>query len=205
MTSLLVQEVSKTFQDGHVLGLKPTTVQLELGEFLVIQGPSGAGKSTLLGCIAGLLQPTQGTISMGGLCVTSMNVSMRSREWFPRVQCVFQSMHLVPYLTATENLMAMHPDRSKAESLLDSLGMGHRFAHRPSDLSVGECQRVAVARALMGSPKLLLADEPTGNLDPENSQIVLSAFDEFRKSGGAVMMVTHDEVPSLADRSMVLG
>ena len=83
--------------------------------------------------------------------------------------------------------------------------MGHRFAHRPSDLSVGECQRVAVARALMGSPKLLLADEPTGNLDPENSQIVLSAFDEIRKSGGAVMMVTHDEVPSLADRSLVLG
>ena len=174
---------------------------------MVVRGPSGSGKTTLLLAIGGMLRPTSGRVIVGERDVYALSEGERARFRAETIGFVFQMFHLVPYLTALENvLLARGGEAGKhrlavAEGILERLRLAGRSHHRPSELSAGEKQRVALARALLGSPRAILADEPTGNLDEESAAHVMDALGEFRRSGGAVILVTHGSAPgAFADR-----
>jgi len=199
-----LHQVSKTYRDengGPIEVLRSVSLRIEAGTFAAISGPSGSGKSTLL-LIAGSLMPCdQGRVSVNSKNITAMTDGQKAAERSKSIGFVFQRFHLIPYLTVRENILAAaiaakRPDReeanSRAEDLMQHLGIAHRAGHVPARLSVGEMQRTALARALYTHPKVLLADEPIGNLDPENAEIVLQCFSEFAAGGGAVLMVTHN-------------
>lgn len=182
-----------------VHALRGASLRLAPGSFKVIQGPSGSGKTTLLLAAGGLLRPDEGSVSVSGTDLYSLSPEQRARFRASHIGFVFQQFHLIPYLNVLENVLAptlayAHngaPERAK--QLVDDLGLGHRTDHPPSELSTGERQRVALARALLNEPELLLADEPTGNLDAENAAAVLRHLRAFAERGGAVMVATHDE------------
>ncbi len=182
------------------------------GQFLAITGPSGSGKSTLLGLMAGLDRPDSGTIRWGEREITSLSEDELARVRGRTVGFVFQSFQLLPGLTALENvgipleLQGIADYKSRASSLLEKMGLGDRARHLPAQLSGGEQQRVALARAFAPEPPLLLADEPTGNLDSANGEQVLSLLQEMRRRlGTTVVMVTHDaSLASRADRVVTL-
>jgi ABC-type lipoprotein export system ATPase subunit len=196
-----LEEVSKVYQtsDGPVHALSDVSLHVEQGEFVAVQGPSGCGKSTLLTVVGGLGTPTSGRVMVGGEDVVAMSPADRARFRAERIGFVFQMFHLLPYLTVLENvLVAALPGREaaareRAGGLLEKFQLGHRLRHHPGELSTGECQRVAIARALVNRPQLVLADEPTGNLDPENSVGVLDLLSGFRAEGGTILLVTHQE------------
>jgi len=175
-------------------------VNMEIGsqEWVSIVGASGSGKSTLLNIVGGLDVPTRGCVRLDGtdLCTLSEDALARFRR--QTIGYIFQQSHLIPYLTATENVMLSQyfhslPDEKEAEEALVRVGLGHRLHHRPSQLSGGEQQRVCIARALINSPKLLLADEPTGNLDREHTRIVLELLKRiYEEEHFTVVLVTHD-------------
>ncbi|MBE2270485.1 MAG: ABC transporter ATP-binding protein [Anaerolinea sp.] len=178
------------------------------GEMVGIVGPSGSGKSTLLGLIGGLDSPTRGTIQIDGVDITRMNEDQLTEIRNEKIGFIFQFFNLIPTLTALENIVlpiqfARKPQfkpEKRARELLDLLGLKDRMHHRPSELSGGQQQRVAIARALANNPPLLLADEPTGNLDQESGERVLEALSDIRGSAGTtVVIVTHD--PALAART----
>jgi putative ABC transport system ATP-binding protein len=184
------------------------------GEMVGIVGPSGSGKSTLLGLIGGLDSPTNGTIAIDGVDITRMNEDQLTEIRNEKIGFIFQFFNLIPTLTALENVALpiqfaqrpkFKPDK-RARELLKMLGLGDRLHHRPAELSGGQQQRVAIARALANNPPLLLADEPTGNLDTESGQIVLDALKAVqRESGTTVVIVTHDtELAQYADRIITL-
>ena len=195
--------VSKTYRDengGPIAVLREIDLHIEAGTFAAISGPSGSGKSTLL-LIAGSLMPSdQGQVFIDGKDITAMTDEQQAEERSSTIGFVFQRFHLLPYLTVRENILAatiaFAPGKrgsdSRAEELMHRLGIAHRAGHVPARLSVGEMQRTALARALYTFPKVLLADEPIGNLDPDNAEIVLQCFSEFAAAGGAVLMVTHN-------------
>ncbi len=165
------------------------------GEFLGILGPSGSGKSSLLYLLSGLKIPTAGDIFFNGENLSSMSDGERSKARLDNFGFVFQQPYLLGYLTAIENALIANPteqNRSIAQGLLDTLGIGHKSHRMPHELSGGEKQRVCVARALMGSPKVIFADEPTASLDHTNGAAVVSLLNEHR-GGGSMVMVTHDE------------
>jgi putative ABC transport system ATP-binding protein len=175
-------------------------------EMVGIVGPSGSGKSTLLGLIGGLDTPTEGRIAIDGVDITNMSEGRLTEVRNEKIGFVFQFFNLIPTLTALENVMlpiqfAQHPKfdpEQRARDLLGLLGLSDRLKHRPMELSGGQQQRVAIARALANEPPLLLADEPTGNLDSEASMVVIEALrDVWRKTGTTVILVTHD--PELAN------
>ncbi len=208
---LKATDLERIYPDGQVHALRGVSIELAHGESIAITGPSGCGKSTLLQILGGLDRPDRGEVSFRGESLQSMDLDrFRARE----VGFVFQSFHLVGTLSAIENVQIPmfegpwpRADRERrADRLLDEVGMGHRRAHRPSRLSVGERQRVAIARALANDPALLLADEPTGNLDSRNQADVLDLLDRLRKERGlSLLMVTHSaEVASSADREVRL-
>jgi len=206
-------DVSKHFQrsDQTVRALDNLTLQIDQGDFVAVRGPSGCGKSTLLSMIGGLALPTAGTVSVLGEEVSAMNSAERASFRASHVGFVFQMFHLLPYLTVMDNvLVAARPshqeeDRKKATELLEQFSLQDRLWHRPAQLSAGERQRVAMARALLPQPGLLLADEPTGNLDPDNSATVLQLMQQFHEQGGTILLVTHDEqAASFAARSISL-
>jgi ABC-type lipoprotein export system ATPase subunit len=183
-----------------VRALDGVSLALEPGDFVVVQGPSGCGKSTLLLAAGWLLRPDQGAVRIDGQDVYDLSPEDRSRFRAARLGFVFQQFHLVPYLDVLDNILvptlALPPDaglRDRALGLAERFGMTDRLHHVPAALSVGERQRTALARALLNRPALLLADEPTGNLDAENGRLVLEALAEFARNGGAVLLVTHDE------------
>ena len=167
------------------------------GEFVVVRGRSGSGKTTLLLAAGGMLRPTGGRVTFDGSDVYAMNERQRSRFRAENVGFVFQMFHLVPYLSVVENVRlgggagANRADASLAAELANRLGLAGRAHHKPAELSAGERQRTAIARALMSRPKVILADEPTGNLDPENAAEVIEALASFHREGGTVILVTH--------------
>jgi len=198
---LNISNLSKIYQrrGGHpVTALKGVSLELEAGQFKVVHGPSGSGKSTLLLGAGGLLRPQVGTVVVAGEDVYTLSSDARAAFRARNIGYVFQQFHLIPYLSVLENVLAPSLAfsngrvRQRAEELVASFGLSSRIDHPPSELSTGERQRVALARALLHRPKLLLADEPTGNLDETNAAAVIGYLRQFAKDGGAVLLVTHD-------------
>ncbi|MBK9747997.1 MAG: ABC transporter ATP-binding protein [Chloroflexi bacterium] len=189
-------------------------MEIFAGEMVGIVGPSGSGKSTLLGLIGGLDTPTHGTIEIDGVNITRMNEDQLTEIRNEKIGFIFQFFNLIPTLTALENVVlpiqfarkARFSPEKRAKELLDLLGLKDRMKHRPSELSGGQQQRVAIARALANNPPLLLADEPTGNLDSESGVLVLDALREIRANAGTtVVIVTHDRaLAEKTDRVMTL-
>ena len=197
---LEVDAVCKTFSGPHgpVPVLQDLSLRVPAGRFIAVQGPSGCGKTTLLLIAAGLLRPDAGRVRLGGQDLYAMAAAQRSRVRATGVGMVFQQFHLVPYLSALENVLCpvlaadLPQARQRADELLERFGLSQRRDHLPSQMSTGERQRTALARALLHRPGLLLADEPTGNLDAQNAGAILDCLVEFARSGGAVLMVTHE-------------
>jgi len=197
---------------GPLEVLRGLDLSVESGEVVAIVGASGAGKSTLLQILGTLDVPNQGELHIDGTPVHGMSRSALSRFRNENLGFVFQSHRLLPEFNAVENVMmpawisGQSTDQStpRAEALLQELGLGHRLAHNPSELSGGEQQRVAVARALMNRPKVLLADEPSGNLDSENAEALHDLFFQLRdRSGQTIVLVTHNEtLAARADRTL---
>lgn len=197
-----------------VHALRGIDMEIYGGEIVGIVGPSGSGKSTLLGLIGGLDKPSRGTIEIGGTNVSRMSEDQLTEIRNEKIGFIFQFFNLIPSLTALENVMlpiqfarkARFSPEKRAKELLTTLGLGDRMNHRPSELSGGQQQRVAIARALANNPPLLLADEPTGNLDQESGETVMSTLREIReRAGTTVVIVTHDhELVSQADRVLTL-
>ncbi len=199
--------------DGRVLDiLSAIDMQVNAGEAVAILGPSGSGKSTLLGLLAGLDQPTQGQVSLLGHDLTTMDEDARAALRAGRVGFVFQSFQLLPGMTALENValplqIGRHSGgREQAETLLRDVGLGERLDHLPRQLSGGEQQRVAVARAFAGEPEILFADEPTGNLDAASGKRVIELLFNLRdRAGSTLLLVTHDQqLASHCDRVLRL-
>lgn len=206
---LSLRGVSKRYKrgDGFVQALEPASLAVGAGEFVVLQGPSGSGKTTLLLIAGGLLLPDSGEVRIEEKNLYALSPEQRARFRASAVRFVFQQFHLIPYLSVVENVLApslaveIDTARERAEELLAQLGLSDRLGHFPAELSSGERQRVALARALLSRPKLALADEPTANLDEENSQRVVAHLSEFAKEGGAVLFATADaKIPELSTR-----
>jgi putative ABC transport system ATP-binding protein len=211
---IALREVSKTVTSGtHPLTiLHPLTLEIRRGQFVAVVGPSGSGKSTLLGLIAGLDAPTSGDVLIDGVNITRLTEDALAKLRGDKVGFVFQFFHLIPSLTAYENVsvpmeIAGAPDaRSRARALLEEVGLSGRAHHYPSQLSGGEQQRVALARALANDPPIVLADEPTGNLDSTNGRHIMELLQDIHRSRGTtIVLVTHDaELAAIADSRVVL-
>ena len=206
---LRMDEVSKSYQHrGRVVkALDGATIDIPSGDFVSLVGPSGSGKSTLLLMLGGMLSPSAGRVFLKNQSIYDLRSDGRARIRKENIGFVFQTFNLVPYLTAFENvqiplLLAGADDKSQEEraaALLERVGLGDRMDHKPSELSVGQQQRVALARMLANDPAVILADEPTGNLDPETADQVIRFFEEFNQEGRTIVMVTHD--PKAAERA----
>ena len=207
------QDVSKIYRtaEGPVHALSNVSVEVKQGEFVAVRGPSGCGKSTLLMIAGGLGMPTAGRVVVAGEELPALSPAARARFRARRIGFVFQLFHLLPYLTVLENVAAAAPAgrrsaaRGRAAELLEEFQLTHRLRHRPAELSAGERQRAAIARALINRPQLILADEPTGNLDPKGAAVVLDLLADFHRDGGTVLLVTHQEGAALyAQRTILL-
>lgn len=193
--------VSKVYRTSHgeVRALDDVTLTIDAGEFVALKGHSGSGKSTLLALLGGLALPNSGTVSVTGQDIGKLSSGERARFREENIGFVFQMFHLLPYLNVLDNvLVAAAPktratSREHAKKLLSEFGMDSRITHRPGQLSAGERQRVAMARALLNRPKLLLADEPTGNLDEKNAEALLDFLSGFHQEGGTIVLATHDD------------
>jgi len=208
-----LDHITKTYtgDTGPIVAVDDVNVSVEAGEFVAVVGPSGCGKTTLLLVAGGLLRPDGGEVTIDGTDPYSLSGEQRARLRAERIGFVFQQFHLVPYLNVLDNVMAPAlvtgetSARERAESLVERFGLTDRAGHRPGQLSTGERQRVALARALLNGPRVILADEPTGNLDGDNSDQVLQALKTFAEAGGAVLLVTHDpDAVAFAGRQVVL-
>ena len=206
-------EVTKIFSKNgsEVMSLDRFTAEVADGEFVAVRGPSGSGKTTLLLTLGGMQRPSEGSVQLAGCDLYAMTPAERALLRSSEIGFVFQMFHLVPYLDLLGNVLLACPGKPSAEvrqragELMDELGLADRASHRPGELSAGERQRLAVARALLNRPKLILADEPTGNLDPENAAEVIRHLAEFHRGGGTVVLVTHGEVVNAhADRTLSL-
>lgn len=206
---ICLENVVKTYrtQRGDVKALNDINLRIEKGEFVVVCGPSGCGKTTLLMAIAAMLHPTSGTVSVEDNKLYAMSVQARAKFRAENIGFVFQMFHLVPYLNILENVLLAggavdkKNTNAKALQLIEKFGLAGRHHHKPAELSAGEKQRTAIARALFNNPKIILADEPTGNLDSDNATSVLGYLSEFHKAGGTVILATHGaEAEQFADR-----
>jgi putative ABC transport system ATP-binding protein len=208
-TVIQLVSVDRTFDsEPPVHALRDVNMTVRRGEHLSIVGPSGSGKSTLLNTLGLLDRPTSGAYWLDGVETKTLGDLERTSLRGSRIGFVFQSFHLLPYRTVDENVMLAEAyrrplpgrgragRRTRAEEALERVGLAHRFGFRPDRLSGGERQRVAIARALMSEPALLLCDEPTGNLDSENTESVLDLFDELRDQGMTLVVITHEEAVS---------
>ncbi|OHB72505.1 MAG: ABC transporter [Planctomycetes bacterium RBG_13_63_9] len=206
---LRMEEVSKSYQHrGQVVkALDGATIDIPRGDFVSVVGPSGSGKSTLLLMLGGMLSPSSGRVLLGDESIYDLTSDGRARLRKENIGFVFQTFNLVPYLTALENVqiplyLAGADEKAQEEtatSLLNRVGLGDRLDHKPTELSVGQQQRVALARMLANDPAVILADEPTGNLDPETADQVIRFLEEFNEEGRTIVMVTHD--PKAAQRA----
>lgn len=212
---VILKDITKTYQTGKVAYqvLKGISLEVEEGEFLAIMGVSGSGKSTLLNIIGLLDKPDSGIYILDGQEVSQLTKKELAYLRNRKIGFVFQAFYLVPWATALENVLLPllyrgkinKEDEKKAVELLKRLGLEKRINARPSELSGGEQQRVAIARALITNPKLLLADEPTGNLDSKSSQEVMNIFKELNENGITIIMVTHDpEIANFAKKIKII-
>ncbi len=206
-------EVTKIFRKNgsEVTSLDRFTAKVAKGEFVAVRGPSGSGKTTMLLTLGGMQRPSAGSVQLAGRDLYALSPAERARLRSSEIGFVFQMFHLVPYLDLLANVLLACPGKPSAEvrqragGLMDELGLADRASHRPGELSAGERQRLAVARALLNRPKLILADEPTGNLDPENAAEVIRHLAEFHRGGGTVVLVTHGAAADAhADRTLRL-
>ncbi|MEN6497526.1 MAG: ABC transporter ATP-binding protein [Thermoguttaceae bacterium] len=206
---LKMENVSKSYphRGQLVTALSEANAEIPEGDFVSIVGPSGSGKSTLLLMLGGMLSPSGGRVLLEGQSIYDLNANGRAQLRKQKIGFVFQTFNLVPYLSALENVQVPlflgktdeKSQEERAAALLDRVGLGDRLHHKPSELSVGQQQRVALARMLANDPAVILADEPTGNLDPETSQQVIQFLEEVNAEGRTIVMVTHD--PRAAKRA----
>lgn len=199
---LKMENVSKAYshRGQAVTALKSATVEISRGDFVALVGPSGSGKSTLLLMLGGMLSPTAGRVLFEDQSLYDLSSNARARLRREKLGFVFQTFNLVPYLSALENVkvplflghVAEETQHERAVALLERVGLGDRLHHRPRELSVGQQQRVALARMLANDPAVILADEPTGNLDPETSRQIIGFLEDFNREGRTIVMVTHD-------------
>jgi len=195
---------------GTLRALDGISFHIEAGEWVALMGPSGSGKTTLINILGGLDTLTAGHVIVDGVDLAHLGENELVRYRAEKIGFVFQQFHLVPYRNALENVMLAQyfhsvTDEAQATDALKRVGLGHRLTHLPSQLSGGEQQRVAIARALINQPKLILADEPTGNLDEANEEIVIGLFRELHSAGHTILMVTHDpDIAQQADRRIEL-
>ncbi len=197
-----VEGLSRRF--GALRALDDLNLSISPGEWVAVTGPSGSGKTTLLNILSGLDRPSDGQVRVGGVDLAGLSARELSRYRQQTVGLVFQQFHLIPYLTALENVMLAQyvhsmTDQGEAEEALRRVGLEERMSHLPSQLSGGEQQRVCIARALINQPPLILADEPTGNLDAVNEAVVMSLLADLHQRGHTLILVTHD--PSIAARA----
>ena len=208
MSLLELKNVYKIYGDLHALDDVSLTV--DTGEWVAIMGPSGSGKSTVMNVICCMDKPTRGEVLLDGVDISQASSRELTDIRRDKIGLIFQQFHLVNYLTALENVMVAQyyhsmPDEKEAYEALERVGLGDRAKHLPSQLSGGEQQRVCVARALINHPELILADEPTGNLDETNERIVLDLFRQLHAEGTTLIVVTHDaEVGASAQRVITL-
>jgi putative ABC transport system ATP-binding protein len=204
-----LSNVSKSYahKQGKVTALQSTTLRIARGEFVAVVGPSGSGKTTMLSILGGMLAPSSGQVLLDGKSLYRSTAAHRAQTRLQMIGFVFQTFNLVPYLTAMENVQVplmltggpTENQERRAIELLTRVGLEGRLHHKPSELSVGQQQRVALARTLVNDPPVILADEPTGNLDPSTREHVLGFLGELSREGRTVVMVTHD--PSAAERA----
>ena len=195
------KNVSKWFNGtkGKVTALKGISFSVQPGELLAVRGPSGCGKTTLLLTAGGLLRPSDGQLSIDGQDPYALSPEMRSRLRARTIGFVFQQFHLIPYLTVRQNIMTaslaapLKEASERTQKLISHFGLDDRADHVPARLSTGERQRTALARALLNEPKVIMADEPTGNLDEDNARTVFGYLSQYVGDGGCVLLVTHDD------------
>ena len=205
---LEVKNVSKIYGDLHAL--KEVNFQVRKGEWVAIMGSSGSGKSTIMNIIGCMDKPTMGEGILDGQDITKESQTSLTKIRREKIGLIFQQFHLIPYLTALENVMVAQyyhsiPDEQEALQALERVGLKDRAKHLPSQLSGGEQQRVCIARALINSPEIILADEPTGNLDEVNEKIVIEILKQLHKEGATIVVVTHDlDVGNVAERKIIL-
>lgn len=209
MSLINLEDVSKIYGED-VRALDRVDLKIQEGEWVSVMGPSGSGKSTMLNLVGCMDTPSEGVVRIDGVDISELDKKELTKVRREKIGLVFQQFHLVPYLTAVENVMTAQyyhsmANEKEAREALKKVGLGHRADHLPKELSGGEQQRVCVARALINYPKLILADEPTGNLDEENENIVLDLFKDLHRQGHSILMVTHDpKVGKLAQRQINL-
>lgn len=195
-TDLQIKNLNKSYRTAAgakpVCALDDVSLNVSKGEFIALQGASGSGKSTLLYTIAGLVTPDSGQVLIGSEDLTGMSNGQRTNHRSRAIGLVFQDFRLIPYLSVLENVALISNERDQAVDLLSSMQLKDRQHHKPSQLSAGEQQRCAIARALIHQPQLILADEPTGNLDAENSSIILDCLADYAQKGNIVVMASHD-------------
>ena len=205
---LEVKNVSKIYGDLHAL--KEISFQVRKGEWVAIMGSSGSGKSTMMNIIGCMDKPSVGEVILDGQDITKESQNSLTKIRREKIGLIFQQFHLIPYLTALENVMVAQyyhsiPDEQEALQALERVGLKDRAKHLPSQLSGGEQQRVCIARALINSPEIILADEPTGNLDEVNEKIVIDILTQLHEEGSTIIVVTHDlEVGDVAERKIIL-
>jgi ABC-type lipoprotein export system ATPase subunit len=213
MSLIHADELTKIYHRGseEIHALRGVSLTVEQGEFISIVGPSGSGKSGLMNLLGCLDTPSGGTLTINGVDVTSMKEQRRVKIRRDTIGFVFQQFFLIPTMTAKENLelpllfSRKKPDPEKTEEILKLLGLGHRGDHLPHQLSGGEMQRVAIGRALMNDPQIILADEPTGNLDSVTSDKIYDLFRELSKRNITIIIVTHNaELAQRADRMITI-
>lgn len=203
-----IKNLSKEF--GKVKALDNINLNIYKGEWLAIMGPSGSGKSTLLNILSLMDTPSSGEYILDNENLEQMDEEQKITLRREKIGLIFQQFHLIPYLSALENVMLSQyyhssVDEEDAKAVLEKVGLSHRLSHLPSQLSGGEQQRVCIARALINNPEILLADEPTGNLDEANEKIVLETLQKLKNEGKTIVLITHNpELAKFADRTLIL-
>lgn len=203
-----ISHLNKNF--GEVKALCDINLSVKSGEWLAIMGPSGSGKSTLLNILSLMDEQSSGEYFLSGTNVSSLNEDAKIIIRREKIGLIFQQFHLIPYLNALENVMLAQfyhsvSDEEDAKAVLEKVGLSHRLKHLPNELSGGEQQRLCIARALINDPQLLLADEPTGNLDEANEKIVLEILRQLKNEGKTIVLITHNEqLGKQADRMVIL-
>ena len=203
-----IKNLSKKF--GKVKALDNINLNIYKGEWLAIMGPSGSGKSTLLNILSLMDDPSSGKYILDNEDLEQINEEQKITLRREKIGLIFQQFHLIPYLSALENVMLSQyyhssVDEEDAKAVLEKVGLSHRLSHLPSQLSGGEQQRVCIAKALINNPEILLADEPTGNLDEANEKIVLETLQKLKNEGKTIVLITHNsELAKFADRTLIL-
>lgn len=195
-----IKKSYKKVKNEAVKAVNDVSLEIGKGELVAVNGPSGCGKTTLLLIAGGLLYPDEGEIILGDTNLYDISANERDKKRAENIGFVFQQFYLVPYINILENVLIPSIGSNsyssslekRARELIDQFNLSHRIHHKPGELSTGERQRVALARALINEPSILFADEPTGNLDDDNAEVVLNYISGFAKEGGAVLLVTHD-------------